>query len=201
MKSKKLNRKFFERSTLEVARDLLGKFLVRKVGRKIISAMITEVEAYIGSDDLACHASRGRTKRTEIMFGSAGHAYIYMIYGMYFCLNFVTEKKDFPAAVLIRGVVRAPQGVFPSEHSGKHLASAATRLHNPILNGPGKLCRFFQIDKSLNGEDITDSPHLWVEDRGVKIKPSQIKSSKRIGVDYAGSYKHKPWRFYINNDN
>ena len=99
-----LKRSFYVRPTLEVARDLLGKILVRKTGRKEIRAVITETEAYVSEDDLASHASKGRTPRTEPMYGEAGHAYIYMIYGMYHCFNIVTEKKDFPAAVLIRAV-------------------------------------------------------------------------------------------------
>ena len=107
---KSLHRSFYQRPTLTVARDLLGCFLVRKMparrgrGSKIVRARITEVEAYIGEDDLACHASKGRTKRTEIMYGEAGHAYVYLIYGMYELLNIVTEAKDFPAAILIRAV-------------------------------------------------------------------------------------------------
>ncbi|MDP2860437.1 MAG: DNA-3-methyladenine glycosylase, partial [bacterium] len=103
MKSRRLSRKFFVRPTLMVAKDLLGKILVRKTGRKITRVMIIETEAYCGPKDLASHASRGRTKRTEIMFGPAGHAYIYLIYGMYHCLNVVTEAEGYPAAVLIRG--------------------------------------------------------------------------------------------------
>ena len=99
-----LKRNFYNQDTLIVAKSLLGCFLMRKVNGKIIKAKITETEAYRGKNDLASHASRGRTPRTELMFGEAGHAYIYMIYGMYHCLNIVTEKKDFPAAVLIRSV-------------------------------------------------------------------------------------------------
>jgi len=167
-----LTRTFFNRPTLKVAKELLGKFLVRKIGGKIIKAMITETEAYCGPKDLACHASKGRTKRTEVMFGPAGHAYVYLIYGMYYCLNIVTEDEGYPAAVLIRAVDAAG------------------------VNGPGKLCRFFKIDKTFNGEDLIKSKRLWIEE-GIKIKPEQIKRSKRIGVDYAGEYKDKPWRFFL----
>jgi len=172
MNQKKLTRTFFNRPTLKVAKELLGKFLVRKIGGKVIKAMITETEAYCGPKDLACHASKGRTKRTEVMFGPAGHAYVYLIYGMYYCLNIVTEDKGYPAAVLIRAVDAAG------------------------VNGPGKLCRFFKIDKTFNGEDLIKSKRLWVEE-GIKIKPRQIKRGKRIGVDYAGEYKDKPWRFFL----
>jgi DNA-3-methyladenine glycosylase len=172
MSQKKLTRTFFNRATLKVARELLGKFLVRRIGGKVIRAIITETEAYRGPKDLACHASKGRTKRTEVMFGPAGHAYVYLIYGMYYCLNIVTEAEDYPAAVLIRAVDAAG------------------------VNGPGKLCRFFKIDKTFNGEDLIKSKRLWVEE-GITIKPGQIKRSKRIGVDYAGKYKDKLWRFFL----
>lgn len=171
-----LKRNFYKRYTLTVAQDLLGCFLVRKIGGKIIKGIITETEAYIGEDDLACHASRGRTPRTEIMYGEAGHAYVYMIYGMYHCLNIVTEKKNFPAAVLIRGIKIIK--------SGKE------------LNGPGKLCKFLKIDRKLNGWDLMKREKLWVE-RGVKIKKSDIKSDKRVGIDYAKHCKHYLWRFYF----
>ena len=164
-----LPREFYEQKTLVVARKLLGKFLVHQG----IVAMITETEAYIGQKDLACHASKGKTKRTEIMFGPAGHAYIYLIYGMYYCLNVVTEREGFPAAVLIRGV----QNVI----------------------GPGRLTRHFKIDKSLNGEDMTKSKKLCIEDRGVEPRPRQIFRTARIGVDYAGKYKDKLWRFVLTN--
>ena len=99
---KRLDCKFFERPTVKVARELLGKFLVRKIGNRIIKARIIETEAYCGIKDLACHASKGLTERTKVMFGPAGFSYVYMIYGMYHCLNIVTEKEGNPAAVLIR---------------------------------------------------------------------------------------------------
>lgn len=168
----RLKRKFFNRDTLIVAQELLGKCLVRKAGNKIIRAKITETEAYCGPNDLACHASKGMTPRTKVMFGPPGHAYIYLIYGMYHCLNIVTEKDGYPAAVLIRGV----------ELDG--------------MNGPGKLCRGLNVDKTLNGMDICAGKELWLED-GEKIPPRRIKRSKRIGVGYAGKWKDKLWRFYI----
>ena len=166
---------FYNRRTLKIARELLGCFLVRKSGRKIVRAKIVETEAYVGEDDLACHASKGRTKRTETMYGEAGHAYVYMIYGMYHCLNIVTEKKNFPAAVLIRAV--EIEGVPIKE-----------------TNGPGKLCRFVEIDRMQNGYDITMGEKLWIE-RGEKVLSKDIQSAKRIGVDYAKHCKHFLWRY------
>lgn len=162
---------------MKVAQDLLGYFLIRKIGNKIIRGIITETEAYVGEDDLASHASRGRTPRTETMYGEAGRVYVYMVYGMYHCLNVVTEKKDFPAAVLIRGI----------------------KIENTDYkktNGPGKLCKFLKIDRKLNNWDMTKEEKLWIEP-GIKIKNSEIKKDKRIGIDYAKHCKEYLWRFYI----
>lgn len=193
-----LPRRFFQRSALEVAPDLLGKLLVRKFpdGRRLVGKIV-EVEAYDGPEDLACHSSHGRTKRTEVMFGPAGHAYVYLIYGMYHCLNIVVGKLG--AAVLIRAVepifVGAIgkgtdpnlQGSVPSEGSEGRVAS-----------GPGKLCRWLGIDRDFNGWDLTQGERLWVEKgRGEKLV---VVKSPRIGVAYAGAWARKPWRFYIKDN-
>jgi DNA-3-methyladenine glycosylase len=165
----RLKYNFFNRPTVKVARDLLGKYLCRKIDGEIIKARIIETEAYCGVSDLACHASKGLTSRTKIMFGPPAHAYVYMIYGMYHCLNFVTEEEGNPSAVLIRGI----EGI----------------------SGPGKLCRELKIDRTLNGVDVLRSEELWVESgREGALK---IKKGKRIGVDYAGKWKDKLWRFWI----
>ncbi len=166
----RLKKEFFNRKTLVVARELLGKYLVRCVGGKIIKVKITETEAYCGPNDLASHASRGLTPRTKIMFGPAGFTYVYLIYGMYNCLNIVTEKEGYPAAVLIRGIEN--------------------------ISGPGKVCRELKIDRSLNNVDIVTSREIWIE-KGEVVKSSQTKKGKRVGVDYAGVYKNKLWRFYL----
>ncbi len=176
---------FYQKNTLAVAKNLLGCFLVRKIGKKTIRGMITETEAYVGEDDLACHASRGRTKRTETMYGEAGRAYIYMIYGIYHCLNVVTEKKGFPAAVLIRSVK-----IFERPMSGRKTSDAIE------LDGPGKLCGFMKIDRELNGLNISLGKRLWIE-KGIKTSAKNIRNSKRIGIDYARHCRHYLWRFYI----
>lgn len=195
--SKTLKCNFYKRNTLKVAQDLLGCFLVHKIGNKIVQGTITETEAYIGEDDLACHASRGRTPRTEVMYGEAGHAYIYLIYGMYHCLNIVTERKDLPAVVLIRGIKLTELPVtFRAKGPTRKRGEYATKT----LDGPGKVCRYFKIDKRLNGCDLTKKERLWVE-RGIKIKKSEIKVSKRIGIDYAMHCKHYLWRFYLETEN
>jgi len=172
----RLERNFFERNTLTVAKELLGKVLVRKVGKKEIRARIVETEAYIGEEDKACHARFGKTKRNAVMYGRAGCAYIYLCYGIYELLNIVTEGKGFPAAVLVRGVVFLPR-------------------RSQI--GPGKLTKYLKITRALNQEDLTKSEKLWVEDDGFKVKRSQIKSAPRIGIPYAGTWAKKKWRFNI----
>lgn len=183
-----LNQSFYKRNTLRVARDLLGCFLVREYRGKIIRAMITEVEAYVGEKDLACHASRGRTPRTEVMYGQPGHAYVYMIYGMYHCLNVVTERVDFPAAVLIRGVeIKDNLPLLAKERVGVR------------LNGPGKLCKFLKIDRKLNRWDLVKGKKLWIESRNPRAKLSGIKKSRRIGVDYAQHCREYLWRFTLKS--
>ncbi len=176
-----LGRNSYNKNTIKVAQDLLGCFLVRKIGNKLIRALITETEAYHGENDLACHASRGKTPRTEVMYGQSGHAYIYLIYGMYHCLNIVTERKNFPAAVLIRGV--KIDGVDYKK-----------------TNGPGKLCRELGIDRKLNGLDLTKKEKLWVEKPKKKISSKSIKKSPRVGIDYAGKCKKYLWRFEIREN-
>lgn len=166
--SGRLTREFYTRDVLDVAPDLLGKDLVLKsVSGEISRFIITEVEAYRGMEDKACHASKGRTPRTEIMFHEGGRLYMYFIYGMYWMLNIVTEKEDVPQAVLIRA------------------------LEN--ITGPGKLTRTLGIDRGFYGEDLTTSDRIWIEET---CRKPVIKTSPRIGVDYSGIWKDKPWRYY-----
>lgn len=163
---------FFNGPTLIIARELLGKFLVRKIGKEEIALPITEVEAYDGPHDKASHAHRGVTRRNKPMFGSAGYWYVYFVYGTHWMLNIVTGPEDYPAAVLIRGV--------------------------ESLNGPGKLTKFFKVDKKLNGKPAIPGTGLWIEDRGVKIKANQIVRLPRVGVNYAGQiWSKKLYRFVL----
>lgn len=168
--SERVNREFYIRDVLDVAPDLIGKSLVIAHGNGDHDRyMITEVEAYRGSEDKACHASKGRTTRTEILFHEGGRIYIYFIYGMYYMLNIVTGEENNPQAVLVRGVEN--------------------------ISGPGKLTRLLGIDKSYYGEDLTASERIWIENNN--LHPA-IKTSPRIGVDYSGEYwKSRPWRYYI----
>jgi len=170
MAVKRLNRDFFIRDVLDVAPDLIGKKMVVRSGDGVCGRyLVTEVEAYRGSEDKACHASKGRTARTEIMYHEGGRLYIYLIYGMYWMLNVVTGGENNPQAVLVRGIESYP--------------------------GPGKLTKSLGIDRSFYGEDIVTSDRMWFEDAGIN---PEIKTGERIGIDYAGEYwKTRPWRFYL----
>ena len=180
---------FFNQPTFKVAQELLGKFLVRKIGKRIKAAMITEVEAYVGPKDRASHASRGLTPRNEIMFGKPGFWYVYLIYGMHCCLNVVTEKKGYPAAVLIRSVK------VPISYS-----NVLKNIGIDEMRGPGRVCKYFQIDRTLNAKPADKKTGLWIEDRGVRIPKNAIGRGKRIGVKYAGRWKDKPWRLSLVSD-
>jgi len=179
-----LSRAYFRRPTLRVARSLLGKYLVRASRSGMIAGRIIEVEAYVGPQDRASHASRGRTKRTEVMFGRPGVAYVYLIYGMYHCFNVVTERTGYPAAILVRAV----------EVDSKNNPPA-------LIDGPGRVCRYLEIDRSLNELDLTAGRSLWIEDRGERVAESRIAAFPRIGVDYAGAWAAKPWRLRLKTAN
>lgn len=185
----KLPRAFYRQPTKEVAKQLLGKYLVHRYAEDTLVGRIVETEAYLGPHDLACHAAKGRTKRTEVMFGAAGHAYVYFIYGFYNMLNLVTEAKDFPAAVLIRAV----EPVRGIDQMKQHRKS---NLLHKLASGPGKLCQAFAIDRSLNGADVCGKV-LYLEDRGEAMP--KFTATPRIGVDYAGQWKDKPLRFIVRD--
>lgn len=173
-RARRLTRKFFLRPTLTVARELLGKVIVRRIGRKKYSVRITETEAYIGEEDLACHARFGKTKRTAVMYGHGGSWYPYFIYGMHWMLNVTTGERDEPAAILIR-------------------AGVLIETNMPI-KGPGTLAKTLRVDGSFYGKSAT-SGALYLEDRG--DRPKKIARTPRIGIDYAGAYKDKKWRFVV----
>lgn len=158
--------------SLFLAQDLIGKTLVRQFDTgEIIRRKILETEAYLGKEDLACHASKGKTPRTSVMFEEGGKVYVYFIYGMYWLLNIVTGKKDHPQAVLIRGIEECL--------------------------GPGRIGKLLQLDKSFYGENLETSSRIWIEDSSLK---GSVLSTPRIGVDYAGEiWKNKPWRFIHEN--
>jgi DNA-3-methyladenine glycosylase len=167
----RLKREFFIRDVLEVAPDLLSKIItIRLTDGTISRCLVTEVEAYRGAEDKACHACKGRTPRTEIMFHEGGHLYIYLIYGMYWMLNIVTGLENDPQAVLIRGVEN--------------------------VSGPGRVTKTLGIDRTFNCEDLITSERMWIEDSPAV---QNYKTGPRIGIDYAGEFwKSKPWRYYID---
>ena len=195
-----LTRKFYARDTLAVARDLLGRDIVRVLedGTRL-ACRITETEAYIGRTDKACHAYGGRrTARTETLFAPPGIAYIYLIYGMYHCLNFVTEGEGEPAAVLIRGAVPTENGdiIAKNRFGCKEKDMTAYQKKN-FLNGPGKLCRGLALTRTQNGLDLTcPAGGLYVLP-GAPPDPAQVRTGKRIGIDYAEEAVDFPWRFYL----
>ncbi len=186
-----LPRTFYARDTVTVARALLGQVLVRVLadGQRL-RARIVETEAYGGAEDLASHAARGRTPRATIMFGEPGHAYVYFIYGMYFCLNAVTEPDGVPGAVLIRGV-QPLDGIETMRARRPH----ARGLHD-LGNGPGKLCQALAIDRALNGHDLVAGGALYVE-AGVTPPADGITATPRIGIRADEWGLQLPWRFVL----
>lgn len=202
----RLPREFYNDDTVLVAQRLLGKYLVRRLERQTLVGRITETEAYVGRCDKACHAyNYRRTARTKTLFLAPGHAYIYLIYGMYHCLNFVTEPEGEPAAVLIRSVEPAAgeDTICRLRYGGKPLTRF--RLKN-FLNGPGKVCQGFSLSKAENGLDLCGDT-LFVCDslRDLGLPPREpvrerVCSGPRIGVDYAEEARDFPWRFWLEKE-
>lgn len=189
-----LDHDFFTRPTLTVAKALLGQKLVREVNGQRLSGLIVETEAYIGPKDSASHASKGRTDRTEVMYGPPGHTYVYLIYGQYYMLNLVTERETFPAAVLIRAL--EPSTGLEMMQANRAQATKSTRL----TNGPGKLCQALDIDKTLHNWDVTLGQKLWLEPGG-PVPTSAIAAGPRIGIAYARPEdRTAPWRFWVRGN-
>lgn len=172
MVHKRVAAHFFFDDALKVAPEVLGMKIVRKFDDgRVIRLHISEIEIYRGKEDLACHASKGKTDRTKIMFEKGGKVYVYLIYGMYWLLNITTGENESPQAILIRGTKE--------------------------INGPGRIGRCLQLDKSFYGEDLSTSSRLWLE-QGEKIDEKDVVQLPRIGVDYAGEYwSAKRWRLRI----
>ena len=195
---------FYDGDTVEIARRLLGKVLVRQYRGELLACRITETEAYVGRCDKACHAYGYRkTARTSTLFAPPGRAYIYLIYGMYHCLNFVTEPEGEPAAVLIRG----GEPVLGMEtmarlRFGRPVEQLTPSQKKHFLDGPGKLCKALALTRGENGLDLTRGETLWVTDDpgelGLTLPPETrpVAAGKRIGIDYAQEAVDFPWRFY-----
>ena len=190
-----LKRKFYERETLTVATELLGKLLVHETKEGVTAGMIVETEAYLGPEDKASHAYGGlRTKRTEVQYGPKGHAYIYFVYGMHYCFN-VTSGQILgkPEAIL----VRALEPVSGIEIMKERRALSKGRAIN-LTSGPGKLCMAMGMSTKQNGADLC-TPPLHIDERE-KIRKSEIAQTTRINVDYADEWKSTPWRFFVKNN-
>ena len=185
----RLERQFFTRPTLQVARELLGTRLVRLEGMQRTAGIIVETETYIGEEDLGCHASAGYTPRTQVMYGPPGHAYVYFTYGMHWMLNFVVEVEGFPAAVLIRSIL-------PTEGIERIAIRRSGRPKQEWTNGPGKICMALAINRAQNGADLcAPGAEIFVE-YGVNISDSSVTKSPRVGLNSVPEpWKSLPWRF------
>ena len=203
----KLGRDFYDRDTCQVARDLLGKYLVRVQDGVPLAVRLTETEAYIGRMDKACHAYNYRqTARTETLFAPPGTVYLYLIYGMHHCLNFVTEAQGEPAAVLIRGgEARAGLSLLTRNRFGKGPEDLSPYQRKNFLNGPGKLCKALALTRAENGTSLLGAAPFVCDDLadvGLETPPSDrapltIRTGKRIGIDYAEEAVDFPWRYYL----
>jgi DNA-3-methyladenine glycosylase len=184
-----LDAAFFDTPVLIVARDLLGKRLVRMLDGERLAGIICETEAYRGEEDLACHARAGRTLRTQVMYGPPGHAYVYFTYGMHWMLNFVCGPPGFPAAVLLRAIL-------PTEGLETIAARRAGQKPKQWTNGPAKICQSLGIDSNLNGHPLFNlQSELWVE-TAPSIPDEWVKIGPRIGIpNVPEPWRSKPWRF------
>ena len=181
--------------TAEAARRLLGCRLVRHVKGQRLAGMIAETEAYLGRQDLGCHASRARSERVKAMYGPPGHAYVYFVYGMYHCLNAVTQPMGQPEAVLIRAL-QPTEGIDVQRENRRNRRTGAPPSDLNVASGPGKLCRALAIDLTLYGTDLVAGEELWIEE-GEELRADRIASGPRLGIDYAGEWAAKPLRFWI----
>ncbi|MGI6412109.1 MAG: DNA-3-methyladenine glycosylase [Syntrophomonadaceae bacterium] len=192
----RLPRSYYLNDTLYIAKDLLGKVIVHNSPEGLTAGRIVEVEAYIGPNDRASHAYKNlRSKRTAIQFGLGGYAYIYQIYGMYYCFNIVTQIENKPEVVLVRAV--EPTIGIPMMMKRRRY-SQSNRLKN-LTNGPGKLCQALGIDKHLYGQDLCGDV-LYLADDGFYASNSEITQTTRINIDYAAEDKDLPWRFYLTGN-
>ena len=188
-----LNRDFYIKDGVTLAKDLLGKILVKEIDKVLYKGRIVETEAYMGAIDKACHSyNNRRTKRTEAMYREGGYSYIYLIYGMYYCFNVTASIKDNPEAVLIRALE-------PLDNKDLMLKIRKVKREKDIANGPGKLTKALGITSDDNNMDLTLGKNIWIEDDG--YIPNKITETTRVGIDYAEEFKDKLWRFYISENN
>jgi DNA-3-methyladenine glycosylase len=196
----RLPREFYEQDTLDAARNLLGKYLVHQTNNGELTGMIVETEAYIGPGDKAAHSfNYKRTARNEVMYGPPGFAYVFLIYGMYYCMNIVTGGIGRPEAVLIRALEPIKgMAAMAKKRYQKEYASLNKSSRLNLTNGPGKLCKALEIGMSINGCDLCSSS-LFVS-KGSEPSNFSIETSPRINIDYAGEARYYPWRYYIKDN-
>ncbi len=203
---RRLSRSFFTKRSLIVAKKLLGCFLVRRIGKKLLIGRIVETEAYPGPSDRASHAFDGKvTARNKIEYEKGGYVYIYLVYGMYWQLNITTGRAGYPECVLIRALEVSDKQNATRDKKRKtqnrniiSMSRVTFHMSPNVANGPGKLCRWLKLGKSFYGENMARSKRLWVATDGSRIPPRAIAKGPRIGIDYAGPhYAKKPWRFWI----
>ena len=199
-----LQKTFFSRNTVTVAKELLGKVLVVNSNGKINKGRISEVEAYGGFEDDACHGFKGKTERNSILFKSAGYIYVYFTYGMHYLLNIITEQNNYPSGILIRGVIPISDlnTISLNRFNKKYSNLTQTQIKN-LTNGPSKVCKAFGIDKRFNNTKlITNKPitniQNWIAvEKGTGIKNKKFLKSKRVGVEYAEKAKEWDWNFKL----
>lgn len=195
-----IKQEFYNRNALDVAKDLLGKVLVREVDGKVLKGRIVETEAYIGATDKACHAYNGRrTKRTEPLYEEGGVSYVYFIYGLYHCFNVVTNKKDVAEAVLVRAIEPLNEFDYISKirYNKEYNELIKTQIKN-LTNGPSKLCLAYLIDRNINVLKLYEKGPIYIEDDN--YGDFEIVDTKRIGIDYAEEARDFLWRFYIKDN-
>lgn len=192
-----LQRAFYQRDTITVSKDLLGKILIHESSQGTTAGRIVETEAYRGPEDQAAHSYGGRrTARNEVMFGEKGHAYVYFIYGMYYCFNVTAgDMPSKPEAVLLRALQPVAGEDIMAKRRGRGIKHAKPAN---LTNGPSKLCMAMGISKTQNKTDLTSQP-LYIKD-APPVPPDDIVKTTRVGVDYAGEWQNNPWRFYIKGN-
>ncbi|MDI6803112.1 MAG: DNA-3-methyladenine glycosylase [Bacteroidota bacterium] len=188
---KKLDREFYLRDTIKIAKDLLGEYLIRKYMGKLLVGKIVETEAYL-HNDIASHSFRGKTKRNEVMFWQGGHLYVYFTYGMHYCCNVVTEEEDQGCAVLIRAVEPVENIEFMKTH---RKIGTSKNIHN-LTNGPAKVCQAFALGRNENGTDLCGD-EIWIGKSEIRNPKSEIISSSRVGITNGSEHM---WRFYIKDN-
>jgi len=183
---------FQNEEVVELAKDLLGKFLFTNINHRLTGGMITETEAYAGINDKGSHAYNGRrTQRTSVMYQKGGISYVYFTYGIHYLFNVVSGKEGVPHAILVRAIYPTEGGGFMLHRTGKK------KINYQLTNGPAKLTKSLGITEEQNGISL-NGEELWLEERGVVIAPGDITATPRIGIDYAGEDAKLPYRFVLN---